>query len=218
MFKRWLVLPSTLAAMSLLAACSSNPFTGESQLSDTAIGAGTGAALGAGAGLAVGSITKASPGQSALIGAGVGAIAGAGTGMYMDNQKAELSQEMKDNGVSVTRVGNDVILHMASNVTFGSQDAHIKARDQKILNDVAVVVARYPHMRIMIDGHADATDGDNAVEVSQKRADTVATYLASRHIDGKRMMVRGWGTSQPLAADSDQSANRAVEISLSPAG
>jgi outer membrane protein OmpA-like peptidoglycan-associated protein len=218
MFKRWLVLSSTLAAMSLLAACSSNPFTGENQLSDTAIGAGTGAALGAGAGLAVGSISKANPGQSALIGAGVGAITGAGVGMYMDKQQAELSSDLKASGVSVTRVGNDVILHMASNVMFDSRDAQVKPRFQKMLNDVATVVARYPHTRIMIDGHADATDGDAAVEVSQKRADSVAEYLTGRRIDAKRMMVRGWGTSQPLAVDADQAANRAVEISLSPAG
>jgi len=66
------------AAALVLAACTADPYTGEQKISNTAIGAGTGALLGGVAGLVVGKTTSASTRSAMLIGAGVGAIAGGG--------------------------------------------------------------------------------------------------------------------------------------------
>ncbi|MDE2383314.1 MAG: OmpA family protein [Alphaproteobacteria bacterium] len=212
MRKHIVILAAFLPA---LAGCSTNPFTGESQISDTAIGAGGGAALGAGAGFAVGSLTKADPKQAALIGAGVGAVAGAGVGLYMDGQEARLRQDLQDSGVTVTRVGNTVVLNMASNVGFDPGDASIKPRYQKALNAVAQVLAKYKTTRVLIDGHADAQEAQ-AASLSQARAQAVASYLMSHKITGSRLQLRGWGASQPVAASADAAANRCVEITLQP--
>ena len=61
----------SVAALSLLAACATDPYTGESKVSKTAWGTGIGAVAGAGIGALVGGE------KGALIGAGIGA-AGAG--------------------------------------------------------------------------------------------------------------------------------------------
>ena len=56
---------------SFLAACATDPYTGESKVSKTAWGTGIGAAAGAGVGALIGGK------KGALIGAGVGAVGGA---------------------------------------------------------------------------------------------------------------------------------------------
>ena len=68
----------SVAALSLLAACATDPYTGESKVSKTAWGTGIGAVAGAGIGALVGGE------KGALIGAGIGAAGGAATGGYMD--------------------------------------------------------------------------------------------------------------------------------------
>ena len=63
----------TAAAALLIAGCTTDPYTGQQKVSNTAVGAGTGAALGALGGLIVGKTTKADTRKSILIGAGIGA-------------------------------------------------------------------------------------------------------------------------------------------------
>ena len=114
------IFVAAVASLSLAACSTLNPYTGESQMSKTAggglIGAGSGAIVGA----VVGTATGADPRVAALLGAGIGGIAGAAIGSYMDQQEAELRAQLQGTGVSVTRVGNQIILNMPSNITFGS--------------------------------------------------------------------------------------------------
>ena len=85
----------SVAALSLLAACATDPYTGESKVSKTAWGTGIGAVAGAGIGALVGGE------KGALIGAGIGAAGGAATGGYMDIQARRLRQELVGTGVQV---------------------------------------------------------------------------------------------------------------------
>ena len=85
------ILTITLLA-SILSACATDPYTGESKVSKTAWGTGIGTALGAG----IGALAGGSKG--ALIGAGIGAVGGAATGGYMDLQARELRQQLTGTG------------------------------------------------------------------------------------------------------------------------
>ena len=85
----------TLAALSFLSACATDPYTGESKVAKTAWGTGIGAAAGAGIGALIGGE------KGALIGAGVGAASGAAVGGYMDIQARKLRQELVGTGVQV---------------------------------------------------------------------------------------------------------------------
>ncbi|MGI9353539.1 MAG: glycine zipper domain-containing protein, partial [Rhizobiaceae bacterium] len=98
----------------MLTACTSDPYTGQQKVSNTAIGAGTGAALGALGGLIVGKNSSAKTRNAVLIGAGIGALAGGGIGAYQDRQEARLRQELQNTGVSVSRVGDEIVLNMPS--------------------------------------------------------------------------------------------------------
>jgi outer membrane protein OmpA-like peptidoglycan-associated protein len=204
----------------VVAGCTSNPFTGEQQVSNTAVGAGTGAALGAVTGALLGATTSVKTRKAALIGAGIGALAGGGVGVYMDNQEAQLRKRLASSGVSVTRVGDTIVLNMPSNVTFDSDEANIKSQFYDTLNAVAVVFQEYNKTLIDIVGHTDASgEDDYNYGLSRRRASSVAQYMVSQQLNPERFQVEGRGESQPVASNESEagkSQNRRVEITIQP--
>ncbi|MEM7426510.1 MAG: OmpA family protein [Pseudomonadota bacterium] len=199
----------------LLGACSTSPFTGEEKISNTAIGTGAGAVAGATAGILIDGSRKA-----ALIGAGIGALTGGSIGLYMDKQEADLRNRLRDSGVSVTRVGNDIILNMPSNITFDVNRSEIKPQFYEVLNSVAIVLNEYNQSLVDITGHTDSdgSDGYNQ-ELSEKRAASVSRYLVTQLVDGRRLETRGAGETQPVAPNTTQAGkaqNRRVEIKIVP--
>jgi len=208
-----------LAAASLTAACTTDPFTGERKVSNTAAGAGIGAGLGALAGLAVGGSRRAQR-NAVLIGAGVGALAGGGIGAYMDNQEAEIRRQLQGTGVSVTRIGDTIVLNMPSNITFDVDQDAVKGSFYPVLNSVALVLNKYNRTVVDVDGHTDSTGDDSYnFRLSQRRALAVADYLNGQGVDGRRFSVVGFGESRPIASNDTadgRAANRRVEIRLAP--
>lgn len=206
-------------ALGMLSACTTtNPYTGEQQVSKTAGGAAIGALAGAGLGLLAGGDDR----KNALIGAGIGALAGGGIGVFMDQQEAELREQLQGTGVSVTRVGNQIVLNMPSNITFASDQDAIQAGFYPTLNSVALVLNKYNQSLVDIYGHTDSTGDDNYnLELSQRRAQSVATYLGSQRVDNRRFLVTGVGEARPIAGNSNNAGraqNRRVEIQISPLG
>lgn len=210
-----------VAALTLaLSGCTTDPYTGEQKLSNTVGGAGIGAGVGALGGYLVGEATGADSGRAALIGAGIGAIGGGGIGAYMDNQEAELRRQLQGTGVSVTRRGERIVLNMPSNITFPTDGDQIRAEFYPVLNSVAIVLAKYDRSIVDVDGHTDSqgSDGYN-LDLSRRRAESVADYLAAQRIDGRRLNVQGFGESRPVAdngSDYGRAENRRVEVSISP--
>jgi len=208
------------AAGAVLAACTTDPFTGEQKVSNTAIGAGTGALLGTATGLIIGKTTSASTRKSMLIGAGIGALAGGGVGLYMDNQEAKLRERLRNTGVSVTRVGEDIILNMPSNVTFATDSADLKPQFFETLNAVAIVLNEFNRTLVDVTGHTDSTgSAARNQQLSEQRAETVAEYLGSQGNAPQRFQVLGMGQNEPVASNSTaegRAQNRRVEIRIVP--
>ncbi|MGA7267623.1 MAG: OmpA family protein, partial [Aestuariivirga sp.] len=167
-----------LCAALMLAACSTDPYTGEQKISNTAVGAGAGALLGSAAGLVIGKTTNASTRKSVLIGAGIGALAGGGVGVYMDRQEAKLRERLRGSGVSVTRRGDNIILNMPSNITFDTDRADVKPQFFDVLNSVAIVLREFDQTLVDVTGHTDSTgSAAHNLELSERRAGAVAEYL-----------------------------------------
>lgn len=199
-----------------------NPYTGEQTTSKTAAGAGIGAGVGALGGALIGSAAGGSDGAlaGALIGAGVGGLAGAAIGNSMDQQDAELRKVLVGTGVQVKQNGNSVQLSMASDVTFATDSADIKASFYNTLNSVAIVLNKYNNTNITISGFTDSTgnDGHNQ-ELSEHRAASVGAYLISQGIDPNRVFTKGFGSRYPVASNSTaqgRALNRRVVITLRP--
>ncbi|MBK79762.1 MAG: cell envelope biogenesis protein OmpA [Gammaproteobacteria bacterium] len=208
-----------VVALLLISACTTNPYTGERQASKAATGAGIGAAIGAVAGVLSGDDADERR-KRALIGAGVGALAGAGIGAYMDRQEAKLREELQGTGVSVTRIGDDIILNMPGNITFDVNQAAINSGFYPVLNSVSKVAKEFNQTLIDVAGHTDST-GTVAynMDLSQRRANSVAQYLQSQGIDSTRIYAEGYGPHYPIADNSTaegRAQNRRVEIALKP--
>jgi outer membrane protein OmpA-like peptidoglycan-associated protein len=214
-----LILAAALSAFALTA-CTTNPYTGEQQVSKGLLGAGTGAAIGAAAGALVGATTDVKTRKAALIGAGVGALAGGGVGVYMDNQEAKLRQRLQNSGVSVTRVGDSIVLNMPSNVTFDTDESDVKPQFYDTLNSVAIVFQEYDKTLIDVAGHTDSDGSDDYnYDLSRRRAASVARYLSSQQLDPNRFSVDGRGEREPIASNASASGkqqNRRVEITIQP--
>jgi outer membrane protein OmpA-like peptidoglycan-associated protein len=209
-----------LGAISLLvfiSACTTvNPYTKEQQTSKVVKGAGIGAAAGA----VVGLLTKGDKLQNALIGAGVGALAGGGVGYYMDVQEAKLRQKLEGTGVSVTRIGDNITLNMPSSITFSLNSADLNSQFYSALNGVGMVLKEYEKTVVEVAGHTDSSGSDQYNQaLSERRAQSVASYLASQGMKNKRLIPLGAGEGHPIASnDSEQgrAANRRVELTIVP--
>lgn len=204
----------------LLAGCSTDPFTGEQKVSNTAIGVGAGAGVGAVAGAILGSAVSADARKAALIGAGIGALTGGGIGLYMDNQEAKLRQRLEGTGVSVTRVGDSIVLNMPSNITFDTNKADVKPQFYNTLNSVSLVFKEFKQTLINVTGHTDSSgDANYNFDLSRRRAAAVAQYLSAQQLDSNRFSVEGHGASDPVASNataSGKAQNRRVEITILP--
>lgn len=208
-----------LASAALLAGCASNnPYENERNVNRTAVYGGIGAAAGAITGAAVSS--KKDRTKGALIGAAVAGAAGAGYGYYVDRQEAELRRAMQGTGVEVQRDGDNLTLVMPGNVTFATDSATISGSFYGALNNLAQSFREYNQNTIDIVGHTDSTGAyQYNMELSRRRAQSVASYLQGQGVDYSRMSVRGMGPDQPVASNADsygRQQNRRVEINLRP--
>ncbi|WP_420560990.1 OmpA family protein [Tepidicaulis sp.] len=208
------------AAFALTACTSQDPYTGEQGVNNTTIGAGIGAVAGALGGYLIGKGSSDDRRKRALIGAGVGALGGGAIGYYMDQQEAALRQRLRASGVSVTRVGENIILNMPGNVTFATDSSDVNARFYEVLNSVALVLQEYDRTLVDIYGHTDSTgSAQYNQQLSQRRAQSVAQYLVGQGVNGQRLLVQGMGESQPIATNdtaAGREQNRRVEIKISP--
>ena len=221
-FSHRLILSFTAAA--LLSGCAQNPYdqqqggAQESQgMSKTAKYGGLGALAGAVAGAAINHDNR---GKGALIGAAIGAASGAGYGYYADKQEAQLRQQMQGTGVEVQRQGDNIQLIMPGNITFATDSAEIANSFYAPLNNLANSFRQYNQNSIEVVGHTDSTGSHSYnMSLSQRRAQSVASYLIAQGVDGSRVSTRGMGPDQPVASNATaegRAQNRRVEVTLRP--
>jgi outer membrane protein OmpA-like peptidoglycan-associated protein len=208
------------AALSLAACTTLDPYSGTQKTSNATKGALGGALAGA----VLGALTNTSDGEqaakNAMIGAGIGALAGGGIGHYMDQQEAQLRAELEGTGVSVTRVGDSIVLNMPGNITFATDSSNINSQFYGVLNSVAIVLNKFEQTYVDIMGHTDSTGSSEYNQnLSQMRANSVAQYMASQRVLSQRLIVQGFGENRPIASNdtaAGRQENRRVEIEISP--
>ena len=212
-------VPVGLFCVFLVAACTTNPYTGEEQASNTAKGAAIGAAAGAVVGVLTGDDADERR-KNALIGAGVGALAGGAVGAYMDAQEKKLREQLEGTGVSVTRLGDDIVLNMPGNVTFDVDQSAVKSNFYPVLNSVGLVLNEYDKTLIDVNGHTDSTGSvQYNMGLSNRRALSVTDYLAAQGIEETRIFPQGFGPHYPVADNATSAGrqlNRRVELILKP--
>ena len=212
---RTLVLATAVTL--ILGGCqTTDPYTGQQKTSNTAKGTGIGAVGGAIAGAIIGGGKR----KGVLIGAGLGALTGAAVGNYMDQEEAKLRARLQGTGVSVTRVGDSVVLNMPGNVTFATNSSNISADFYPVLDSVALVINEFEKTYVDVIGHTDNTGAaDYNQRLSEARASSVARYLESQKVLPQRIVTMGMGMNSPIASNDTaegRAQNRRVEIRLTP--
>jgi outer membrane protein OmpA-like peptidoglycan-associated protein len=178
-----------------------------------------GALIGAGAGAAAGAAVGNKAGNTAvgaILGAAIGGAAGAYIGNYMDKQAEEMQQDLE--GATIERVGEGIKITFDSGLMFDVDKATLKPASKTNLTNLAVILNKYEDTNILLEGHTDATGSDEYnLELSNKRSQSVANFLATQNVNATRFTIMGYGESQPIADNESaegRSLNRRVEVAI----
>ena len=178
-----------------------------------------GGAIGAGAGGALGAIIGHKAGSTvvgALLGAAIGGAAGAYIGNYMDKQAAEIERDIA--GARVERVGEGIKITFSSGIMFDVDRAVLKNQYTGELSELSTILNKYEDTNILLEGHTDSTGSEEYnLELSKKRAQSVANYLSTQKVNPTRFTIMGYGESQPIASNETEEGraqNRRVEVAI----
>lgn len=178
-----------------------------------------GAALGAAIGAATGD-NENERWQRAAIGGLVGAGAGAVIGANLDRQAAEMRASLNNPNISVTNMGDYLVVNMPQDLLFATDSASLNS---SLVSDISAVgrnLVAYPNSKIQVVGHTDNT-GSAAynAELSLRRATAVAQVLMNSGVPASRIVTKGKGMDSPIASNSTpegRAKNRRVEIIIKP--
>ena len=103
-------------------------------------------------------------------------------------------------------------------VNFDFDKSNIRADARPILDEAISTLKQYKEITLSVEGHTDSvgTEAYNQ-KLSERRAKSVADYLAKGGIDSKRMTEKGFGESQPVASNDTaegRAENRRVELKI----
>lgn len=195
--------------------------TGFAQTADEHAKAKKGAAIGAAAGAIVGAVIGNNKGhgstkRGAIAGVLAGGAAGAIVGAMMDKQERELRQIQ---GVNVERTAPDELkVTVGNDVLFDTGSSNLRAASKASIREMADVFDKYPNTTISVQGHTDSVGtNSNNQRLSERRANSVASYLQTVGVTGSRVETTGYGESQPRSSNSTRSgrqSNRRVEIHI----
>ena len=104
-------------------------------------------------------------------------------------------------------------------INFGLDQYDIDASARAVLDSQAQWLARYPNVRVTIEGHCDERGTrEYNLALGDRRANAAASYLATRGISPSRITTISYGKERPLALGSDEGAwaqnRRAVTVVL----
>ncbi|MFQ3302206.1 MAG: outer membrane protein OmpA-like peptidoglycan-associated protein, partial [Planktomarina sp.] len=186
---RKLTILSTLVVSTLFLAtgCVTPESAAKSKPGDnTTAGTVMGGLIGAIAGMEMSSDGDRSKG--AIIGAIVGAGAGNMIGKNLDQQAADLRQDLNNDQVGITNTGSELIVTMPQDILFALDSASVRSGLRRDLGVVANNLQAYPNSTVKILGHTDNTgSGSYNESLSQRRADAVANILMNNGVQPVRL-------------------------------
>jgi len=108
-------------------------------------------------------------------------------------------------------------------VYFDFDKSDIKTEYAPVLDQVVALLTKYPTISLQFDiaGYTDATGSDEYnLKLGQRRAESCKQYIVSKGIDEKRVTLKSFGKTAPVATNASQdnpegrALNRRVEINV----
>jgi outer membrane protein OmpA-like peptidoglycan-associated protein len=155
-------------------------------------------------------------GAGAIIGAAVGGTAGALIGNYMDRQAEEMQRDIKN--AKIERVGEGIKITFDSGILFQTNSSDLQVTAKSNIESLAKILNKYEDTNILIEGHTDSTgSAEYNQALSERRAESVASFAKSLGVVGSRFSTVGYGKTQPVATNTTpegRQANRRVEVAI----
>lgn len=121
-------------------------------------------------------------------------------------QIAELNAKETERGLVVT----------LGDMLFETGKSQLKGNAAENLAKLSSFLKAYPDRTLMIEGHTDNVGSEESnLSLSQRRAESVRTYLLEQGISNNRLGAYGKGESSPVASNdsvSGRALNRRVEV------
>jgi outer membrane protein OmpA-like peptidoglycan-associated protein len=131
-------------------------------------------------------------------------------------QAAELQRQIDALQAKPTDRGLIVTL---GDVLFDTGRANLKPGATSNLNRLVAFLNQYPDRTVRIEGYTDSVGGEDYNQgLSERRADSVKSYLAGEGIGSIRLSASGKGESDPVASNDSAAGrqqNRRVEVIIS---
>lgn len=103
-------------------------------------------------------------------------------------------------------------------IYFSAGSAKIRSKSFKVLKTAAVLLKKWPSVRVRIEGHTDDRGNDKKnLKLSQARAASVKAWLVEQGIAPNRMVSVGFGEKKPIADNKKKDGrakNRRIEFQI----
>lgn len=127
----------------------------------------------------------------------------------LQRQFAELNAKKTDRGMVIT----------LGDVLFDTAKSDLKAGATSNLSKLAAFLNQYQDRTVAIEGHTDSVGTEEYnVSLSQRRADSVKSYLVNQSVNSMRITTAGKGEDTPVADNTTAAGrqqNRRVEVIIS---
>ena len=118
----------------------------------------------------------------------------------------------------VKREVRNLLKKAMSGIQFENGKATIKKNSYKILNDIAKIFIDNSNYIVEVQGHTDNVGKyDYNVDLSERRAQSVRTYLIKQGVPAERLSAHGYGPDRPIADNKTKAGralNRRVEFNI----
>ena len=136
----------------------------------------------------------------------------------LDSEKRAADAQAKLAAVAMLKEeSRGLVITLSGSVVFASNQSSILPGAQSRLNQVSeALTSTDKHRNLTVEGHTDAIGSETYnMQLSQRRADSVRSYLIARGYPAEMIEARGIGEIRPIADNSSaegRSNNRRVEI------
>jgi len=159
-------------------------------------------------------ITTNKAAWSTIISATVGGSTGYVIGEKMNQEAQDIQAQVP--GAKVKRVEEGIVVAFSSDIMFASNQFNLTDSSKIILNNLIVILNKYPETNLEVQGHTDNTGSESYnMRLSVKRAASVADYLKANGIAASRIIAKGFGQDNPEYKNNTprgRAQNRRIEF------
>jgi len=119
--------------------------------------------------------------------------------------------------LQIDKVSKDQTIRVRS-LHFDADSTNVTEESKQVVDEIYRFLDYYPNVKIEIGGHANLKPKEEyALNLSQKRAESVSNYLISKGIAEDRVVPVGYGNTKPIVESVNRIANKLnqrVEIKI----